>query len=177
MTTAPILIIPGLGNSGPAHWQTLWENQYPHTRRVIQRDWEAPDLSEWIQALEQAIADCASPPLLVAHSLACALVAHWAQKSNRLVQGAFLVSPSDVDSAAHTPDVVRCFSPLPRVALPFPSLVVASSNDPYVDLARAEQFAQAWQSRFVNIGALGHINANSGLGDWPQGKALFEQLL
>lgn len=174
--TQPILLIPGLGNSGPAHWQSYWERLLPNTRRVIQTDWDQPNPGDWVVALDQAISECTSPPLLVAHSLGCAVVARWSQHYRRTVQGALLVSPSDVDSPAHTPEVVRGFSPLPLQQLPFPSIVVASSNDPYVDSTRAEVFAQAWGSQFVNIGAFGHINADSQLEDWQAGQGLLREL-
>lgn len=115
--------------------------------------------------------------MLIAHSLGVALVAHWALKySSQKIRAALLVSPSDVDSAEHTPDSVRNFAPMPLQRLPFRSTVVASSNDPFVTLARAGQFAQAWGSDLVNIGPRGHINGESNLGDWPQGREILSEL-
>ena len=71
---------------------------------------------------------------------------------------------------------VRGFAPMPLAPLPFRSIVVASSDDPFVTPARAEQFAKAWRAEIVNIGPRGHINAESNLGDWPQGLALLAGL-
>jgi uncharacterized protein len=153
----PVLILPGLGSSGPEHWQTHWEEKNPDFIRVEQRDWDNPDRDEWIETLDRAITKQAEPPLLVAHSLACAQVAHWAARHSRPTFGALLVSPSDVDSPTHTPPEVRGFSPVPLQRLPGTNIVVASANDPYVDLARAEFFAAAWRARFVNAGACGQI--------------------
>ena len=177
MTTPTILISPGLGGSGPEHWQSLWEKKYPGAQRVVQRDWEDPVLAEWVAALDDKVTQSRMPVVVVAHSLSCALVAHWVQQYKRSIAGAFLVSPADVDSEAHTPAIVRSFSPMPLVRFPFSSIVVASSNDPYVDLARAEHFAACWGSRFVNGGAAGHINVASGYGEWPEGERQLAALL
>lgn len=172
----PVLILPGLGNSGPEHWQTHWEKRNPDFVRVEQRDWDNPNRDEWIVTLDGAIARQLAPPLLVAHSLACTLVAHWAARHSRPVFGAMLVAPSDIESPAHTPPEVRGFSPMPLAHLPGKNIVVASEDDPYVGIARAEMFAKAWDARFAIAGRLGHINGASGLGDWPQGLRLLNEL-
>ncbi|UOR04055.1 alpha/beta fold hydrolase [Hymenobacter aerilatus] len=170
-----ILTAPGLGGSGSAHWQTQWEQQYSY-QRVQQHDWDHPVCTDWVQALEAAIAAAGPQVVLVAHSLACATVAHWAATTRHQLQGVLFVAPADVDRPDFPPEVVG-FAPMPLARLPFPSIVVASTNDQYVSLARAQQFAEAWGSRFVNMGALGHLNAESGLGLWPQGHQLLLELL
>jgi predicted alpha/beta hydrolase family esterase len=172
----PVLIVPGLGGSGPAHWQTLWEQANPAFTRVGQRDWNKPDRNEWIAALDRVIAAQPVPPILVAHSLACALVAHWAAGVTRPLHGALLVAPADVESEQHTPPEVRGFAPMPLAPIPAPCIVAASANDPFVDPARARFFASAWGARLVEVGACGHINAASGLGEWPDGKRLLDSL-
>lgn len=177
MTNTPVLFLPGLGGSGPAHWQSIWEAADPSFRRVVQRDWDQPDLTEWIAMLQQHVAACEAPPVLVAHSLACSLVAHWAREFGGHARAALLVSPSDVESSWHTPPEVRGFSPMPLIQLPFPSRVVASTNDPHVDIERAKYFAEHWGSRLVVMPNAGHINAKSGLGAWQEGEALLQELL
>ena len=177
MNTTPVLVLPGFGDSGPEHWQSVWEVSDPAFRRVVQRDWEHPELAEWLETLHRHIAGCVAPPVLVAHSLACSLVAHWVDRFGGGVKGALLVAPANVDSPAHTPDEVRSFSPIPLVRFPFPSIVVASTDDPFVALDRAEFFARCWGSRFVTIPQGGHLNANSGLGEWLEGKKLLKELL
>jgi predicted alpha/beta hydrolase family esterase len=172
----PVLILPGLGGSGPRHWQSLWEASSPDLRRVHQADWDNPDRVGWVAALEAAVAAAGSSVLLVAHSLACALVAHWAPGAKGRVAAALLVSPSDVEDATRTPDLVRGFAPLPLAQLSFPSVVVCSRNDPYVDFARGAACAAAWGSRLVDAGAAGHINADSGHGDWPEGQAILDAM-
>ena len=176
VTTAPVLVLPGYGDSGPEHWQSLWEAKDPACRRVVQRDWMRPRLEDWLDTLARHVAECEAPPVLVAHSLACSLVAHWAKRSEGGVKGALLVAPADVDSPAHTPDEVRGFSPVPLVRFPFPSIVVASRDDPFSSLARAELFAQSWGGRFVVLEGAGHINAEAGFGEWPQGRMLLREL-
>jgi predicted alpha/beta hydrolase family esterase len=170
-----ILTLAGLWNSGPQHWQTHWEQKHPCWTRVPHRDWNNPDRDEWVAELDAAIADCEGRPILVAHSLACMLVAQWAQSCSTLkVAGAFLVAPSDVEAASY-PIAANGFRPIPLAPLPFPSIVVASSNDEYVSPARARAFATAWGSRLVEIGPAGHINGGSGYGPWPEGEALLDE--
>lgn len=170
------LIVPGIGNSGPRHWQTLWERQHPRWQRVQQRDWDHPVRTEWLQALESAVAGCSAPVVLIAHSMGCLLVAHWAQRASVPVRAALLVAPPDPNEAAF-PSTARGFETVPSDRLPFPSLVVASSDDPFGSVAYAKQCAANWGSAFAEAGAIGHINAESDLGEWPAGFAWLEQLL
>lgn len=166
-----VLIVPGLGGSGPEHWQTRWQTLHGY-RRVQQRDWETPVMADWVAALERAVENRERRCVLVAHSLGCALVAHFAQHSplaHQRVAAALLVAPADVEDPRRTPDSTREFAPLPFASLPFPARVLASSTDPYVSLERAAQFAQSWAADFENIGDAGHINADSNLAEWEAG--------
>ncbi len=169
------LILPGLYDSGPEHWQSHWERSDPSCRRVRHDNWETPERRDWVVTLDTVIAASEPEILLVAHSTACALVAFWAAEHPRPIRGALLVGPSDTEARSY-PSGPTGWRPMPLWRLPFPSIVVASSDDEYVSLDRAEQFARAWGSRFVNAGALGHINSASGLGDWPVGRALLASL-
>ena len=168
-----VLILAGLWNSGPQHWQTLWEKKQHEWERVPHRDWNNPVCAEWVDELDAAIANSdQGPPILVAHSLSCALVAQWAKSDSMLkVKGAFLVAPSDVEGPNYPKEAVG-FGPMPMQKLPFPSVVVASSNDEYVSIERAKAFAEAWGSKFVEIGNAGHINGASGYGPWPEGEQM-----
>ncbi|HMF08380.1 MAG TPA: alpha/beta fold hydrolase [Thermoanaerobaculia bacterium] len=172
---APVLVLPGLGNSGPEHWQTIWERANPGFVRVLQRDWERPERDVWVAALEAAVTPCRWPPVLVCHSLGCLTAVHWAGEYEHPVSGALLVAPPDADR----PDASlasRSFRPIPRAPLLFPSILVASSNDPYVSLERSRELARAWASRLVDIGPAGHINAAAGYGAWPEGGRLLSEL-
>jgi predicted alpha/beta hydrolase family esterase len=171
-----ILILPGYGSSGPAHWQTVWEQTNPRFERVNQRDWEFPVCREWVETLDRAVTRTQGRAVLVAHSLACLAVAHWAAESDDRVQGALLVAPPDPESA-HFPPQALGFQPVPQKSFPFNSIVVASSNDPYGSIEFAGHCAEAWGAEFVDIGPLGHINSESRLGDWPEGFALLRRLM
>jgi len=178
MAKASVLVLPGLGGSGPEHWQTLFERRNPAWRRVEQQDWDRPDPAAWISALESAVRAAPEPVVLVAHSLACALVAHWARSGSAgRVAAAMLVAPPDVESDAHVPPEARVFAPMPSDPLPFPAVVLASRDDPYCPIARACGFAALWGADFIDVGPLGHINTDSGHGPWPEGERLLADLI
>jgi predicted alpha/beta hydrolase family esterase len=166
-----IVILPGIGGSGELHWQTHWEKANPRYRRFQPADWNQPDLKDWIAALDRAVGIVPKPPLLVAHSLACLLVAHWQQISTAPVAGAFLVAVPNPQSEAF-PVEAASFADPPPSRFRFPSLIIASANDPYDTIEYARGRAKQWGSSIVEVGELGHVNEASGLEDWPQGKAL-----
>jgi predicted alpha/beta hydrolase family esterase len=173
-----VLVLPGLNSSGPQHWQTRWEQADPSFRRVQQKDWETPQLSDWIEGISQEVARTSSPILFAAHSLGSIALAHWAQTASPAlagrIKGALLAAPADVGRPG-VPEPIKSFAPVPRGRLPFASVVVASSDDPHVSLARAREFAGFWGSRFVDIGPADHIAVN--MGDWPEGKRLLRSLI
>lgn len=170
-----VLLLPGLWNSGPKHWQSRWEAEYPGMLRVIQNDWEAPSFVDWAATLEETVARRHTEPVLAAHSLACTLVARWAHETRRRVKGALLVAPSDVEAPSY-PDGPIGFAPMPLGRIPFPTIVVASDDDPYVTLERARYFARCWGSQLVEVDGKGHLNSDSDLGLWPEGLALVRRL-
>jgi uncharacterized protein len=174
-----VLIIPGLNNSGPGHWQTLWERELPHAVRVDLGNWADPHRNNWVNRLNLAIHKAGRPVILVAHSLACNVVAWWAEyerpAADGAVLGALLVAPPDVEREEIDPRVAR-FAPVMKTPLPFPSILAASRDDPWIGFDRARRLARIWKSRFVDAGWLGHINADSGIRDWPFGQYLLRQL-
>ncbi len=173
----PLVLHPGWQNSGPTHWQSHWQLSEPRTSRVMQNNWLQPERDAWVQVLDQHLQTVGEPVLLAAHSLGCITLAHWAQRSTytHLVHAALLVAPADVASPS-TPDELAGFAPIPMTTLPFPTLLVASDNDPFCQLARAHAFAQAWGAHFTVLKGAGHINAESGLGGWPAGLSLLHAL-
>lgn len=173
-----LLILPGLGNSDKKHWQTFWHEKFKNSIRLVQDNWDEPVREEWLERLNEEVAKLHQPTILVAHSLAVSLVLHWAQtNTNKNIVGALLVAPADVDSPEHTPESIRNFSPMPIYKLPFPSIVVASENDPYASFERKQYFAKEWGSNFVNIGQQGHINSDSDLKYWEEGQLILQQLI
>lgn len=181
-----ILIVPGWSGSGPDHWQSRWERTLKTARRVEQDDWYAPDCEAWVGRIIDAAVASNRPIVLVAHSLGVAAVAHVAERIPKgFLSGAFLVAPADVDNASAWPDTeglsldgsASGFAPLPRIAFPFPSLVIASSTDPYCTLDRAKALASDWGSTLVEAGDVGHVNSASGHGPWPDGVLRFGSFL
>ena len=176
--TATVLTLPGWQNSGSGHWMTLWEARHPDWRRVEQADWEWPRRSDWIAALDAAALRTRGPLVLVAHSLGCLTVAHWAATTTDAVRirHALLVAPPDIERD-DLPAALSDFAPAPWTPLPFASTLVASRNDPYCRIERARAFATAWGSEFVALGDCGHINVDAGFGPWPDGLARLQQVL
>lgn len=175
-----ILIVPGLNNSNDRHWQSLWEDDLPDSQRVDLGMWEDPHRNTWVNKLNLAIYRAGRPVVLVAHSLGCLAVAWWAAYERPAfgnpIVGALLVAPPDVDKPGVDPRLAR-FSACPREPLPFSSFLVASRNDPYCPQRTARMLAKDWDVRFVDAGDVGHINADSEIGDWPFGRVLLDQLL
>jgi predicted alpha/beta hydrolase family esterase len=176
VSAPPVLLLPGWQNSGPAHWQSRWEATHGYTR-VEQHDWLRPLRGDWIARLEDVLLQQEQPVVLVAHSLGCLLVAAWAAHSRNThrVQAALLVAPGDAEREALRP-VLTSWSPIALQPLPFKSCLVGSRNDPYCSFERATEFARAWGADLIDAGEQGHLNADSGLDDWPQGQSLLQQL-
>lgn len=172
-----VLLIPGLYDSGPQHWQSLWQARHPDYRRLQQKDWATPRCVDWIATLDQALSGAGGPFVLAAHSTGCATVVHWAARfpHKDRVHAAFLVGPSDPEASTY-PSGPTGFAPMPMQRLPFRSVVVASEDDPYVTLERAQDFAAAWGSELRNLGRTGHINTDSGHGPWVEGEEWLERL-
>lgn len=168
-----LIIVPGWRDSGPGHWQTLWAERLPGVRRVVQDDWISPTRQAWVGALTQAVLAAPTPVVLAAHSLGCIAVAHLPAEAVARIQGALLVAPADPERRA----VLNDFAPVPFARLPYRSVVVASSNDPFCPVRLAGAYARAWGSEFVRIPSAGHINVESGHGEWPLGLALLQSLL
>ncbi|HEX6736076.1 MAG TPA: alpha/beta hydrolase [Azonexus sp.] len=177
-TTPTILIVPGLRDHVEAHWQTLLERKLPNARSVPPLEFDKLSCSSRVDALQRAISKIDGPVILVAHSGGVMITVHWARQYQRPIQGALLAAPADLESPlpAGYPrlDELRDngWLPIPRQALPFPSIVAASSNDPLADYERVRQYAADWGSELVDIGAVGHLNPASGFGEWPQAEAL-----
>jgi predicted alpha/beta hydrolase family esterase len=171
-----ILTVPGLYDSGPEHWQSCWERELPDCHRVGQKEWTSPRREDWVANLEASFDHGQPPYYLVGHSLGCIAIAYWAQTSRRHISGALLVAPADTEQHDF-PSGPKGFQPLPTRRLPFASIVVASEDDPWLSLERAQLIARRWGSRFVNIGRAGHIGSSTDLRSWEEGKQLLRELM
>ncbi|RJG05522.1 alpha/beta hydrolase [Noviherbaspirillum cavernae] len=170
LTDFRVLIVPGLHGSGPDHWQTRWQELHPAFERVHQERWDVPDLLVWSARLDQVLRRSARPTLIIAHSFGCLTTVHRASHGATNLHGVLLVAPAD-------PVKFGVDRMLQDAALPCPAIVVGSTNDPWMESDRAVVWAERWGGVFVNGGALGHINAESELGDWPYGQSLLQRLV
>lgn len=179
-TFPTILTVPGLGGSGPSHWQTLWEVSRPDTHRIELGMWDQPHRNAWVTKIDQAVRAAQAPVIFAAHSLGCLAVAWWAEMSPQPygwpVAGALLVAPADADRS-DAPAELKGFAPTPRKSLPFPSILVASTDDPWIEIERARDLASFWGSHFIDTGAQGHLNAASGIGWWEEGQAMLNRVI
>jgi hypothetical protein len=177
-----ILIVPGLRDHVPEHWQTLLEQHLARAATVPRRAAAKLSCAAWVEDIEQALAQLAGPVILVAHSGGVMMVVHWAQQHRRPIHGALLATPADLESPLPPgyPTTAQLqqngWLPIPRARLPFPSIVAASTNDPLARYDRVAAFAQDWGSRLVEIGAVGHLNPAAGYGPWPRAEELIREL-
>ena len=172
-----VLSVPGYTGAGPEHWLTHWERMAsPELVRVEQRDWEDCDPEEWAKRLDEVINSCSQPPYFVAHSLGCLTVVEWAKRYESTAVGAILVAPPDVNAMTCIREITT-FRPIPISKLQFPTLVIASDNDPHCSLERAQQISSAWGADFLSIGSAGHIATSDGFGAWPEGHNLLREKL
>ena len=166
------IIVPGWRDSGPGHWQSLWSDRLAGAVRVQQDDWITPSRQAWVATLARTILQQGEPVVVVAHSLGCIATAHLPPEAAARIQGALLVAPADPERLA----ILSDFAPVPFQKLPYRSVLVASSNDPFCPVRLAGAYARAWGSEFVRLPEAGHINIASGHGEWPLGVALLQSL-
>jgi predicted alpha/beta hydrolase family esterase len=172
------LMVPGIGGSAPAHWQSRWEAVLLDAHRIAPSSWDQPDLDDWVDAIDRAVGHVQPMPVLVAHSLGCLAVAHWAVRADDAatrVAGAFLVAPPD-PACPEFPAAAPTFT-IAHARLPIPAIVLSSSDDPYCSPDRAADIAAVWGAQLVELGARGHVNVESGFGEWPEGLQLLEDFV
>jgi predicted alpha/beta hydrolase family esterase len=174
---ADILIVPGYTNSGSEHWQSRWQSRLSTARRVEQAEWSKPVREDWTANVAKAVNEAERPVVIVAHSLGVAAAIQAIPRFQKPVAGAFLVAPPDVANPEIRPRHLMTFGPYPRDPLPFPSLLIASRNDPFCAFDVAEDIAAAWGSLFIDAGETGHLNADSGFGPWPEGSMTFAKFM
>jgi uncharacterized protein len=165
------LLLPCRDNAGPDHWQSHWQAALPNMTRVEQDEWVSPRFAPWAARLDEYVARASRPIVLIAHSLGTSLIMHWAQQSDTArVAGAFMVAPSDRGPADIWTDAAASgFAPMRLDPLPFPAMVLASRDDPYVAFDRASLFARAWGASLIDMGMSGHMGNAANLGLWPEG--------
>jgi predicted alpha/beta hydrolase family esterase len=186
MSQPTVLIVPGLRDHVDAHWQTLLERELGARGRPVRSvppmGREDLGLERKLEAIERTAQEIEGPIVIVAHSGGCVMLAHWAQRTARPVQGALLAAPPDFDTPMPEgyPTLAALdaagWLPVPRAPLPFPSIVAASQDDPLARLARVADLAAGWGSDLVDLGAVGHLNPASGFGPWPRAHEFIDTL-
>ena len=169
--------IPGLHNSDKDHWQSHFERLYPsEIKRVNQSNWDAPNCETWIEKIENDLISLNhSELILIGHSIGCMAIVKWYEKFRHKIKGALLVAPSDAERDDY-PKNIKGFTPIPVIKLPFPSIVVASTNDFVTDMERSQEFATNWGSELIVLENAGHIESASGYGNWAKGIQLLNKL-
>ena len=169
---ATLVIVPGWRDSGPGHWQSLWAERVEGALRVQQDNWITPSRNSWVASIASTILSAPGPVVVAARSLGAVAVSHLPEEAAARIQGALLVAPADPERRA----VLSDFAPVPYARLPYRSVLVASTNDPFCPVRLAGAYARAWGSEFVRLPDAGHINIESGHGEWPLGIALLQSL-
>ena len=180
--SSTVLIVPGLRDHMPEHWQTILERKLPNAKSVPRRSEDKLSCAAWVADLDRSLAQIEGPVVLAAHSGGVMMVVHWAQRHRRPIRGALLAAPADLElplpQGYPSQEALRQdgWLPIPREPLPFPSIVAASTNDPLAQFSRVAGYASAWGSRLVDLGNVGHLNPASGFGEWPRAEALLREL-
>jgi len=182
-TSPTVLIVPGLRDHVAEHWQTLLEAELPNARSVPPLEHDKLSCAARVAALDAALAQIDGPVVLVAHSAGVMITVHWAARHSRPIQAALLATPPDFEAPlpAGYPDqaslAANGWLPAPVARLPFPSIVAASRNDPLASYERVAGMADAWGSRLVDLGDVGHLNPAAGYGPWPRATELLAELI
>ncbi|NRH26594.1 alpha/beta fold hydrolase [Pseudomonas sp. MS19] len=182
MSETTVLIIPGLRDEVPDHWQTLLAKKLERVRSVPPLEDNKLSLVARLEAIQRELDQIDGPVIIVAHSAGVLMTVHWAALNQRPIKGALLVAPPDLEAewppGYPTAQTLKAngWIPLPREPLPFPSILAVSSNDPLCSLQAASQMAEDWGSKRVDLGAVGHLNPAAGFGEWPEANALINQL-
>jgi len=177
-----VVVVPGLRDHVPNHWQTLLAKQLPGCVTVPRMAADRLSCAKWVEQIDRTLAEIEGPVVLVAHSGGVMMIAHWAQKHGRPIHGALLATPADLELPLPVGypsiDDLRAngWLPVPRARLPFPSIVGASTNDPLASYERVAQYAADWGSRLADLGAVGHLNPAAGFGEWPQAHEFIRSL-
>ena len=171
-----IVFVAGYGNSLGTHWQNAWCNVTTNSYWVEQSDWNDPECDDWVESLNDLLKTLHGPIVLVSHSLGGSTIVEWNKKYSANIVAAFMVAVPDVHSD-YFPDAITGYQDLPITKLPFPSMLLASTDDPYASYERAEYFSKQWGSSLINVGSLGHVNVDSNIADWPEGYDLLNNFL
>jgi uncharacterized protein len=169
------VIVPGVGGSEHAHWQSWLQRQLMSCSRVEQQDWNLPILEQWVEKFVQHVTAFDQPLQIIAHSFGClttlaALAQH--PELNKKIQNLVLVAPANPIrfgeagfSRNSTQDYWQYFKDL---SIAVPTTLLISENDPWLKYEDALTLAKCWRLKPINLGRVGHINVASGFGPFPE---------
>jgi predicted alpha/beta hydrolase family esterase len=182
ITSPTVLIVPGLRDHVPEHWQAILEAKLPKAMTVPRMQHDKLSCAARVGMLDRTLAQIDGPVVLAAHSSGVMIVVHWARWHRRAIKGALLATPADLESPLAerypTQEILKenGWLPTPRARLPFRSIVAASANDPLGRIERVTELATGWGSRVVHLGDVGHLNPAAGYGEWPHAEELIREL-
>ncbi len=168
--------IPGYGGSGNDHWQTYFDTKIDNCKRIQQDSWDHPVLEDWVDRINETLQDeNLAEVIVITHSLGGIAFLEWVKKYKKKIKGAFLVAPPDIENPYEDLGLGKSVS-IPQFKLPFPSIVVCSSNDHWMNIERSRYFANVWGSELSILDNAGHINGVSGYGEWNEGIEILKKL-
>lgn len=163
-----VLILHGWGGSDKPHWQDylakeLASEGYPLFFPKLPNS-DNPTLTEWLEALD-AIMNSFKPSIIVCHSLANTLLFHYLHAKPEMKFSKILLVAPPMDDRGN-PEIASFF--------PFPTpiinakqkLLIASTNDKYATGTDSITLAMNSGCEVHIIENGGHINSDSGYGDW-----------
>lgn len=170
-------IVPGYGDSDNEHWQTYFETKLDNSQRIVQDNWTEPTLEDWVERIDETLrGENLSETILITHSLGGIALAHWVLKHSKKLKGALIVAPPDLENPYEDLGL-KSFTPIPRINLQFPSILVCSSNDNWIGLERANHFANSWGSELIILKNAGHVSGDDGFNNWVEGLEILKKLV
>lgn len=180
--TPTLLLVPGLRDEAPGHWQTILAGQWPGAVSLPALGRSNIDLAARLVQIEDAVQAIQGPVVMVAHSGGVIATAHWAQRTRAVIRGALLATPPLFAGplGPEFPDLAEFqrhgWAPIPRAPLSFRCIVAASRNDPLGSYEGVSKLAHDWGARLFDLGESGHLNPASGFGPWHAALDLVREL-
>ena len=142
------------------HWIERWGQRLSTARKV-------PTGTNGADPLVDAIGSASGPVVVIAHKDGVERLVSLVSAADEVaVRGALLVAPRGGQPMGERDE-----------PLPFPSILVASRNDPDCDYDTAESMGARWGSQVMDAGQAGGIDHESGHGPWPEGLMVFARFI
>jgi len=162
------LILHGWGGSDAPHWQAELASEiaknYGTVSFPLLDNCHFPSKNRWVKQLKTLLEEF-KPDTVVCHSLANTLWFWLCQEEIPQIKRLFMVSPPSLTTEV---DTIKTFFPctMPEKLYADKVQMIVSDNDPYIEVAEAEEIAKYYDIPLTTIKDAGHINADSGYGKW-----------